>query len=91
MQLQVECNNLVGKRQVCWMCDRPFKMQAARVILCDNQGRTYGDVCPTCIGQGYGWLSSQFERLTAPQKTAIAATLTPIAGMDRAIAHTKSA
>lgn len=91
MQLQVECNDRVGKHQVCWTCDRVFKMQAAKVILCDDQGENCGDVCPTCISRGYGWLSSQFEQLTSPQKTSVAAVLTPVTGIDRAIAHTKSA
>jgi len=90
MQLQVECNDRVGKHQVCWTCDRVFRMQTARVTLCDDQ--SYGEVCPTCISRGYGWLSSQFERLTPPRKPLVAATLTPVTGrLERAIAHTKSA
>jgi hypothetical protein len=96
MQLQVECNDRVGKHQVCWTCDRIFKMQAAQVILCDEQGENCGNVCPTCISRGYGWLNSQFEQLTTSQPTSGTATLTPVTGtpvtgIDRAIAHTKSA
>jgi hypothetical protein len=92
MQLQVECNDRVGKHQVCWTCDRIFKMQAARVIICDDQGKNCGEVCPTCISKGYGWLNSQFERLTKPKKSLVASTLTSVTGkLDRAIAHTKSA
>lgn len=74
MQLQVECNDFVGKRQVCWTCDRSFEMQEAQVIICNDQGTSYGKVCPRCINKGFGWLSSQFERLSQPRKTLVVAS-----------------
>jgi len=61
MQLQVECSKAIGKQQICQMCDRPFEMQAAQVIVCDDQGDRYGSVCPECISKGFDWLNRQFE------------------------------
>jgi DNA-directed RNA polymerase subunit RPC12/RpoP len=61
MQLQVECSNTVGKQQVCQICNRSFEMQAAQVMVCDDQGSIYGNVCPECISRGFGWLNSHFK------------------------------
>lgn len=62
MQLQVECG-FPGLAQPCSLCEQSFEMNEGRVILCDEQGDRYGEVCPQCIGQGIHWLNHQFERL----------------------------
>jgi hypothetical protein len=62
MQLQVECSKTVGKQQICQICDRTFEMQAAQIMLCDDQGDIYGDVCPECISKGFSWLNHHFKQ-----------------------------
>ncbi|MEP0911262.1 hypothetical protein NDI45_10070 [Leptolyngbya sp. GB1-A1] len=62
MQLQVECG-FPGLAQPCSLCEQSFEMKEGRVILCDDQGDRYGEVCPDCISQGIHWLNHEFERL----------------------------
>jgi hypothetical protein len=69
MQLQIECNSSCEEQQLCWVCELPFKLKEARIIICDNQGTKYGDVCPDCLGKGFNWLSDRFERLAPSQYT----------------------
>jgi hypothetical protein len=69
MQLQIECNHLPSKQQSCCLCKRPFESREARVIICNEQGITYGDACPHCISQGFAWMKTQFELLSRPKVT----------------------
>ena len=38
-------------------------MREARVILCNEQGDSYGDICPQCIAMGFNWIGNQLQRL----------------------------
>ncbi|MGG6293885.1 hypothetical protein ACQ4M4_05635 [Leptolyngbya sp. AN02str] len=71
MQLQVECDR-PSVVQPCLICAEPVAMAAARIILCDDQGHGVGEVCTTCLENGFDWLSAQFEQLSKPKKPAIA-------------------
>lgn len=62
MQLQVECG-FSGLAQPCSLCEQSFERKEARVLLCNDQGDKFGEVCPQCIRQGTQWLNHQFERL----------------------------
>ncbi|WP_088893335.1 hypothetical protein [Leptolyngbya ohadii] len=62
MQLQVECG-FPGLAQPCSLCEQSFEMKEGRVILCDDQGDRYGEVCPQCISRGVHWINHQFERM----------------------------
>lgn len=63
MQLQVECNRILESSPLCLICGDTFEMQQARILICNDQGKSYGEVCPNCIHKGFGWISSQFEQL----------------------------
>lgn len=68
MQLQIECNKMPLQQQSCWLCKQPIEGTEARVIVCDDQGKTYGDVCTQCLNQGFNWLSDRFDQLNRPMK-----------------------
>ncbi|HEY9620542.1 MAG TPA: hypothetical protein V6C78_09235 [Crinalium sp.] len=68
MQLQIECNRFAGEKYICCMCEDGFESQEALVIACSDQGIGYGEVCPQCLANGFGWLSSRFERINKPKK-----------------------
>jgi hypothetical protein len=68
MQLQIEYNYSPSQKQQCLICTKYFKMAKAKVIICSNQGRSYGEACPRCLEKGYSWLSDRFELLNQPQK-----------------------
>ncbi|MBE9167493.1 hypothetical protein IQ238_08155 [Pleurocapsales cyanobacterium LEGE 06147] len=61
MQLQIECNSMPGKQNSCVICNTLFVMQEARVIVCNDLGYTYGEVCPICLHRGMNWLSERFN------------------------------
>ena len=63
MQLQIECNNLSTKQQFCWLCNHSFESGEARVIVCDNRGANYGEICPQCLSMGFDWIENEFEQL----------------------------
>ena len=67
MQLQVECNGLSPKQQLCWICNHSFEMSEARIIVCDDQGDSYGEVCPQCLSMGFNWIKNQFQQLSPGQ------------------------
>jgi hypothetical protein len=69
MQLQVECNGSVKSARSCWTCDRSFQIQPAKVIICNDQGMSYGEVCPQCINQGFDWIHNRFTQLTHLSQT----------------------
>jgi hypothetical protein len=60
MQFQIECKPLFEQR-CCLICDRAFITKEARVIACNDQGTSQGEVCPTCLAKGYQWLNNRFE------------------------------
>ncbi|MBD2446398.1 hypothetical protein H6G76_04325 [Nostoc sp. FACHB-152] len=62
MQFAIECNTL-KKQQMCLICHHPFQMGAARLVVCSNQGDSYGDVCPECISRGGSWIGSQLRQI----------------------------
>lgn len=45
---------------------------AARVIVCNNRGKTYGEVCPHCLKEGFNWLSDRFERINKVKEIDVA-------------------
>lgn len=38
-------------------------MREARVIVCDERGDSYGDLCPKCVRKGFNWLGGQLQQL----------------------------
>jgi hypothetical protein len=68
MQLQIECNPIPFQQQSCVVCGQLFKTTEAKVIICSNQGKKHGEVCPTCLGKGFNWLNQRFEQLNKPQR-----------------------
>jgi predicted amidophosphoribosyltransferase len=70
MQLQIECRSSSLNRSVCCLCDQSFEVKEARVIVCDEQGTSCGEVCCECIHKGFGWLNDRFSQLNAPMKSA---------------------
>lgn len=68
MQFQIECNNAPFQQQLCLICDSVFEMTEAKVIACNDQGKSYGEVCPHCWKEGFDWLSDRFDRLKQRQK-----------------------
>ena len=63
MQFQLECNSLSSKQQTCLACKNPFEMREARVIVCNNHGDGYGDICPQCIAMGRSWIKRRLKQL----------------------------
>jgi predicted amidophosphoribosyltransferase len=63
MQFQIECNSFLKNNQTCLTCNEQFEMKEARVIVCNEQGYSYGDICPECIRRGSNWLGSQLQQL----------------------------
>ena len=68
MQLQIECNH-TPQQQSCWICKQLIEMTEAKVIVCNEQGYCYGEVCPKCLKKGFQWLSGQFEQLNQQKAT----------------------
>ncbi len=64
MQFQIECNSFSKNDQACLICNEGFEMKEARVIVCNEQGDSYGDICPECIAMGINWIGSQLQDLT---------------------------
>jgi hypothetical protein len=60
IQLQIECNSLKNS-QTCLICKNQFEMNEARLIVCNDRGDRYGDICPNCITRGGKWIGSQLE------------------------------
>lgn len=63
MKLQIECNRSKNN-QICLICHKPFQMSEARLIVCNDRGDRYGDVCPECIAKGGNWVSIQLWELS---------------------------
>ncbi|MGL5804380.1 MAG: hypothetical protein ACRC2R_23700 [Xenococcaceae cyanobacterium] len=62
-KFQIECNNLKNN-QTCLACDRQFQLSDARLIVCNDTGEFFGDVCPECTTRGGNWINSQLNRST---------------------------
>jgi hypothetical protein len=62
MQFAIECNTL-KKQQMCLICHHLFQMGAARLVVCSNQGDSYGDICPECIRRGGSWIGNQLRQI----------------------------
>lgn len=69
MQLQIECNPAPLQSQTCLICKRLFEMTEAKIIVCNDHGNNYGEVCPQCLQRGFDWLSDRFEQLNHSHKT----------------------
>lgn len=63
MQFQIECNSFLKNNQTCLTCKELFEMREARVIVCNERGDSYGDICPQCMALGFDWIGSQLEQL----------------------------
>lgn len=62
MQFQIECNTL-RHSQMCLLCIKEFQMQEARLIICNDQGDSYGEICPQCAAMGAYWIGTQLKAL----------------------------
>ncbi|RUR84467.1 hypothetical protein ACF3DV_19360 [Chlorogloeopsis fritschii PCC 9212] len=60
MQFQIECNSK-NNSQKCLICHQHFQMNAARLIVYNDQGDSYGDICPQCIARGGNWIKIQLH------------------------------
>ncbi|OUL36110.1 hypothetical protein BV372_08570 [Nostoc sp. T09] len=63
MQFQIECNTDKSS-QVCLICHQTFQMLAARLIICNDQGDGYGDICPQCTARGGNWIQVQLQEFS---------------------------
>lgn len=68
MQLQIECNDAPRQKQLCLICDQQFQRREAKVIICNDQGKNYGEVCSLCLKEGFGWISDRFNQLNQPHR-----------------------
>lgn len=68
MQLQIECNQVPLQQQSCLICSQLFEMAEARIFICNDRGKYYGEVCPTCLKKGFDWLSDRFKQLNQPTR-----------------------
>lgn len=66
MQLQIECNHSPIVDQSCILCKESFSSAKARVIVCNDLGNSFGDLCPTCLLQGPNWI---WQELRTQSKT----------------------
>jgi hypothetical protein len=71
MQLQIECNHTPSQKQRCLTCNQIFEVKEAEVIVCDDQGKPCGEVCPQCLKRGYQWLSHRFDQINQLKKVDI--------------------
>ncbi len=79
MQLQIECNSSSSKSQhSCVLCGQVFQSTEARVIVCNDRGNSYGDICADCLKRGSDWiwhrLLSDRERIRNHHKPLATAT-----------------
>ena len=68
MQLQIECNRIPAQKQFCLTCSSLFEMTEAKVIVCNNQGKSYGEICSPCLRKGHQWISDRVNQLNQPQR-----------------------
>ncbi|MBD2195830.1 MULTISPECIES: hypothetical protein [Calothrix] len=60
MQFQIECNSEKSS-QVCLICRQTFQMLAARLIVCNDDGDGYGEICHQCTAKGGNWVQGQLQ------------------------------
>lgn len=63
MKFQIECNTLQSD-QICLVCNQQLQMGEARLIVCNDYGDSFGDICPHCIAMGSDWISSQLQQIS---------------------------
>lgn len=63
MQFQIECNGSLNQ-ETCLLCQEQFQMRKARVIVCNDRGDSYGELCPKCVAKGYNLLGTKLQQLT---------------------------
>ncbi|MFN6561271.1 MAG: hypothetical protein RMY28_015965 [Nostoc sp. ChiSLP01] len=63
MKFQIECNADTIS-QICLICQQNFQTNAARLIVCNDQGEGYGDLCSQCIAQGGNWIQYQLQKFS---------------------------
>ncbi|NJP08239.1 MAG: hypothetical protein HC866_01155 [Leptolyngbyaceae cyanobacterium RU_5_1] len=68
MQLQLECNHAPFQQQLCLICNQLFEMTEAKILVCNDQGKHYGEVCPKCLEKGFDWLSDRFDLLNQSKR-----------------------
>lgn len=71
MQLQIECNYTPLQKRRCLICDEQFVTTEAKVIACNDQGKSYGEVCPACLKEGFDWLSDRFDQINQSQRVDV--------------------
>ncbi|MBC1223022.1 hypothetical protein GNF10_12050 [Nostoc sp. UCD121] len=63
MKFQIECNtDKINK--ICLICQQNFQTHEARLIVCNDQGEGYGDICYECIANGGSWVQSQLQQFS---------------------------
>ncbi|MGV0105280.1 hypothetical protein [Nostoc sp. DSM 114167] len=63
MKFQIECNTgKISKR--CLICQQTSQADEARLIVCNDQGESYGDICHQCIAQGGNWVKCQLQKFS---------------------------
>ncbi|RCJ15920.1 hypothetical protein A6S26_06390 [Nostoc sp. ATCC 43529] len=63
MKFQIECNTAKNS-QICLICQQKFMAKEARLIICNDQGEGYGDLCYQCIGKGGNWVQLQLQKFS---------------------------
>ncbi|MEH2213194.1 hypothetical protein [Nostoc sp.] len=63
MKFQIECNT--GKiSKICLICQQNSQTGRARLIVCNDQGEGYGDICHQCIAKGGNWVQLQLQKFS---------------------------
>jgi hypothetical protein len=66
MKFQIECNTSKSNKsnQRCLICQQKFQTHKARLIICNDQGEGYGDICHQCISKGGNWIQFQLQEFS---------------------------
>lgn len=62
MQLQIEHTCSLMTQQHCLTCQQAFIPSLARVIVCNESGDAYGDLCAACFTQGSSFIRSRIHQ-----------------------------
>ncbi len=63
MKFQIECNTSKISK-ICLICQQKFQTNEARLIICNDQGEGYGDLCYQCIAKGGNWIQYQLQEFS---------------------------
>ncbi|MGJ5633688.1 hypothetical protein [Nostoc sp. CALU 1950] len=63
MKFQIECNT-GDISKMCLICQENFQTDEARLIVCNDQGEGYGDICHQCIAKGGNWVQFQLQKFS---------------------------